>query len=171
MQRIVHRSLRFVTATLLFAGITGCGSSSPDWTFRDAGGDVRAMSDYRGGVTLLAFTNSWCDSCHHAAMHLQDIQERFADQGVRVVFVSSWERGDASAYLNEQGYTYGLMLNGTEIAREYDIDKIPTFCLLGPDGKVVARHEGFKKGTPEKIASSIERHLRKTGQYTAQYDD
>ena len=170
MQRIVQRSLGFVTASLLLAGITGCGSANPNWTFTDAGGDIRAMSDYRGGVTLLAFTNSWCDSCHHAAMLLQDIQQRFADQGVRVVYVSSWEHGDPGVYLNEHGYTYGLMLNGTEIAREYDVDRIPTFVLLGPDSKVVARHEGFGKNTPQKITSSIERHLRKSGKFAVQHD-
>ena len=163
MQRNLSRSLGLAIGLLLLAGITGCSSAPRDWTFTDAEGDLRTMSDYTGGVVVLAFTNSWCDSCHHAALHLQDLQQRFADQGVRVVYVSSWEHGDPGTYLNENGYTYGLMLNGTDIAREYDVDRIPTFCILGADGRVVARHEGFSKNTPATLTSAIERHLRKSG--------
>ena len=88
-----------------------------------------------------------------------------------MALVSSWEHGDPSAYLNENGYTYGLMLNGTEIAREYNVDQIPTFCVLGANGRVVARHEGFNKNTPAKLTSAIERHLRKSGVQTASHND
>ncbi len=163
MQRIVQRSLGLVTASLVFAALASCGSHAPNWTFKDAGGDLRAMSDYQGGVTVLAFTNSWCDSCHYAAMFLQEIQQRFADQGVRVVYVSSWEHGDPGAYLNENGYTYGLMLNGTELAQQYSVTRLPTFVVIGVNGKVIYRHNGLSKGTPAKITKVVEKHMRKHG--------
>ena len=170
MQRNLSRSLGLAIGLLLLVGITGCSSGPSNWTFTDAEGDLRTMSDYTGGVVVLAFTNSWCDSCHHAALHLQDLQQRFADQGVRVVYVSSWEHGDPVAYLEEHGYTYGLMLNGTRIAQEYKVDVIPTFCVLGSNGQLVGKIEGFNRGTPARLSGTIQRHLRKKDMRTASHN-
>ncbi len=174
MQGIVKRVIGLVGGLgLMCTGLAGCGAPAPDWTFTDAGGEVRRLSDYRGGIVVLAFSNTWCDSCHKAALHLEDLQRRFSDRGVRVVFVSSYEHGDAMAYMQEHGYNYGLILDGTEIAREYNVDRIPTFYVIGVDGRLLYRHEGFDKGTSARLASVINRHLKahggKVGTHVAQH--
>ncbi len=106
MPRIVNRLFGPGLGLLLLGtGLAGCSSKVQDWTFTDAQGAVRNLSDFEGNVIVLAFSNSWCDPCQEAAVHMQDIHDRFAAEGVRVVYVSSWERGDPEEYMKENGYT------------------------------------------------------------------
>ena len=163
MPRIVNRSIGFVSGlVLLGAGLGGCsGSRVPDWSFTSASGAKQSLSDYHGQVVVLGFTNTWCDPCQEAAPHLQELQERFADRGVKVLAVNAWERGDPESYMQEHGYTFGLLLNGTELAREYQVTQIPTFYVIGANGRAVYRHEGFEEDTPKQMARVIEKQLRK----------
>ena len=164
MPRIVNRLFGPGLGLLLLGtGLAGCSSKVQDWTFTDAQGAVRNLSDFEGNVIVLAFSNSWCDPCQEAAVHMQDIHDRFAAEGVKVVYISSWERGDAEEYMKENGYTYGLVIDGTEIARDYRVDRVPTFYVVGVDGRVVYRHEGFESDTPHKMVRAIEKHLKRAG--------
>ena len=169
MQRIVNRTLGFAGGLLVLgAGLAGCSSSkAEDWAFTDTRGSVRTLSEYQGQVLVLGFTNTWCEPCQDAAFQMQALHDRFADQSVKVLSVSCWERGDAEAWMMDHGFTYGLMINGTEIARHYNVDHIPTFYVIGVDGKVIARHEGFRTNTSDKIAKAVEKHLKKKGMYRA----
>jgi peroxiredoxin len=169
MQRI-NRSLGLGIGLLVMcAGVAGCSSKAKDWTFKDSQGSIRNMSAYQGKVLVLGFSNSWCEPCQDAAVHMQVLQNRFADQPVKIMNISSWEHGNAEAFMREHGYTFDLMVNGTEVAREWDVDQIPTFVVVGVDGKVLSRHEGFSQGTPDKIASSVEKHLQKVARNPGRY--
>ena len=163
MKRIANRPFGLISiVAVMTIGLSGCGSSTKttDWSFTDAAGDIRTLSDSRGGVVVLAFINTWCEPCQEAAFHLQQLQTRFADRGVRVVFVSSWERGDPASYMEDRGFTYGLLLNGTTIARDYKVKRVPTFCVIGANGREVARIDGFNKKTMARLASAIKKHSR-----------
>ena len=141
MQRIVNRSFGLGCGLLvLCAGLAGCSSrKAPNWTFADNEGSIRTISEYKGQVMVLGFSNTWCESNLEAALSLQDLHERFADQGVKVVYFSAWERGDPVTYMQENGFTYGLIVNATTVAREYKVDRIPTFFVVGVDGRVIHR--------------------------------
>jgi peroxiredoxin len=172
MQRIVKRTFWVSGGLLLLCvGLAGCGSTkAKTWMFTDDQGSIRNLSDYQGQVLVLGFSNTWCDPCQAAALHMQNLQDRFRDQGVKVMTVSSWERGDPDAYMQEHGFNYGVMTNGTEIAREYGVDEIPTFFVVGVDGKILSRFEGFSDNTPGKIAKSVEKHLKKVARHPDRYE-
>ncbi|MHC4769822.1 MAG: peroxiredoxin family protein [Planctomycetota bacterium] len=171
MQRIVKRTFLVGGAlALLCAGLAGCGSSkAQSWTFTDDQGSIRRLSDYQGQVLVLGFSNTWCDPCQEAAVHMQLLHERFSDRGVKVMTVSAWERGDPDMYMQEHGYNFGVMTNGTEIAREYNVDEVPTFFVVGVDGKIISRFEGFRDNTPDKISKSVEKHLQKVARNPEKY--
>ncbi len=168
MVRNVNRTLGLAAGlALLGAGLSGCGSSKAnDWAFTDAEGSIRSLSDYEGQVVVLGFTNTWCDPCLDAAVHMQKLHEEFAAQGVKVIYISAWERGDPEDWLRENGFTYGVMLNATEIARQYDVDRLPTFFVMGVDGKIIFRAEGYNEKTGQKIAKALTKHLRRHGRNT-----
>ncbi len=164
MPRIANRTPGFVCGLLLLgAGLGGCGSVSPDFSFIDASGSRVSLSDFRGRVLVLAFTNTWCEPCKEAAPHLQKLQDEFADRGVMVLAMSSWERGDPIDHMKRFGYTYGVMAHATELARQYKVDNIPTFYVIGVNGQVIYRKEGFKESTAKQMASVIDRHLKAHG--------
>ncbi len=164
MPRIANRSLGFVCGLLLLgAGLGGCASVPPDWSFIDASGSRVSLSDFQGRVLVLAFTNSWCEPCKEAAPHLQDLQEQFADRGVMILAMSSWERGDPTNHMKRFGYTYAVMSHATELARRYNVDHLPTFYVIGVNGQVIYRKEGFKESMAKQMASVIDWHLKVHG--------
>ncbi len=164
MQRIVKRTLGLGCGLALLCGaLSGCSSKATDWTFTDAQGSVRNLSDYQGQVVVIGFSNTWCDPCQNAALHMQSLQEKFGGQGVKILSVSSWEQGNPEQYMSENGFTYGVMLNGTELAQQYKVTRLPTFIVIGVNGKVIYRHNGMGKSTPARITKVVEKHLRKHG--------
>ena len=170
MQRNVKRMFGIGGLLVACAGLVGCGSGqAQSWTFKDDEGSTRNMSHYQGQVLVLSFTNTWCDPCQETARELQALQDRFRGRGVKVMAVSAWERGNPDAYMQDHGYNYGIMTNGTAIAREYDVDEIPTFFVVGVDGNIISRYDGFSPNTSSKIAKSVEKHLSKVAKNPEKY--
>ena len=170
MQRNLKRMFGIGGLLVLCAGLAGCsGGQAQSWTFKDDEGSTRNLSHYQGQVLILGFTNTWCEPCQETARELQALQDRFRGRGVKVMAVSSWERGNPDAYMQDHGYTYGIMTNGTEIARDYDVDEIPTFFVVGVDGNVLDRYDGFSPSTSSKIADTVEKHLKKVAKNPEKY--
>ena len=143
------------------AALAGCGSGNAGWAYRDVGGEIKTISDYDHGIKVLCFSNTWCTPCKASLIALQNLQDSYANQGVRVVFVSAWENGDPHTEMEEQGFTFGLMLNGTSVARKYDVKHLPTVCVVNPSGKVMARFSKFGPEDVGKVSSSIEKAMRR----------
>ena len=159
MQRIVKRTFWVGGLVLLVAGAAGCSSQKAKvWTFTDDQGSIRNLSDYQGRVVVLNFSNTWCDPCQEAALQMQVLQDRFRDDGVKVMMVSSWERGDPDEYMREHGFNFGVMTHGTKIAREYGVDEIPTFFVVGVDQ--VGR-EAPQEGLQAPGSLSVDRRARR----------
>ena len=98
-----------------------------------------------------------------AYQYLQDLQEEFADSGVLILAMSCWERGDPTNHMKRFGHTYGVMSHATELARRYRVDHLPTFYVIGVNGQVIYRKEGFKESTAKQMAGVIDRHLKVHG--------
>ncbi len=161
MQRIVTRTLAAVLGLGLFCGLSACSTKTASWKFTDSQGEIRDLSDYKGQIVVISFSNTWCEPCKEAAPIMQELQERFGQHGVKVMTVSSWEQGDPQRWMLERGYAYGVMLNGTEVARGHKVDQIPTFLVVGVNGKVIYRHDGFSKRTARKLTKVVDKHLKK----------
>ncbi len=162
MQRIVTRSLAAVLGLGLLGGLSACSSTQANnWKFTDSQGEIRDLSDYKGQIVVISFSNTWCEPCKDAAPFMQELQERFGQHGVKVMTVSSWEQGDPQRWMLERGYTYGVMLNDTEVARRYDVDKMPTFVVIGVNGEVIYRHDGYSRKAAAKLTKVIDKHLKK----------
>jgi len=169
MQRIVKRTLAVGLGLGLVVSMAGCSTAASNWHFTDSQGEVRELSDYKGQIVVINFSNTWCEPCQDAADLMQDLQEQFGRHNVKVMMISSWERGDPQKWMHDRGYTYGVMLHGTKIARQYEIDQLPSFVVVGVDGRVIYRHDGLSKSTPAKITKVVEKHLRKHSKTYAQH--
>jgi len=158
MRGIVKRLLGSGCVCALLIGVVGC-STDQELTFTDSQGTERTLSDYRGEVVVIGFSDSRCDPCRQAAEHMERLQERFGPVGVKVISVNLWDGDEPENRKSEHGYAYGMLPNGNAVAREYNVDRLPTFVVLGVDGRMIYRVEGFKDGTGEKIDRIVELHL------------
>ena len=87
---------------------------------------------------------------------IQKLHETYKDKGVVVFGMNCWESDDPAKFMQEKGFTYTTLLNADPVAQAYQVSGIPTFYVVGPDGKVVFSFIGFDPNLEEKIAEIIE---------------
>jgi thiol-disulfide isomerase/thioredoxin len=139
------------------------GSVAPDWTLATPQGKSVTLSELRGKVVVLDFWATWCGPCIRAMPGVQKLHERFKDKPVAVFGINTWERSsraDPAAAMKRMGLTYGLLLKGENVAKAYRVTGIPTFYIIGPDGKVAHASAGLAPGGEEVFASLIESLLK-----------
>ena len=132
------------------------GATAPDWELSDADGQVQTLAQYRGKIVVLDFWATWCGPCAEMMPQMQKLHEKYKDRGVTVFGVSSWEKNDPTILMKEKHYTYGLLLKGEEITDQYGVGTLPAVYIIGPDGRVIYRHEGVARD----FGSIIKNQLR-----------
>lgn len=137
------------------------GDEAGDWTLTSAEGKEFKLSELRGKIVLMDFWATWCGPCTMAMPGLQKLHEKYKDKGVLVLGVNVFDEGDAVAYMKDQGYGYTTLLKGDEVARDYGVQSIPQFYLIGPDGKVLHHSVGFDPKGEEKLAKVIDENLNR----------
>src|SRR5690606_9627000 len=108
----------YVLALTLFACVGGdsnvyrplaIGDVAPDYGAPTLGGDTIRLESLRGSPVLLNVWATWCPPCREEMPALQELHERYADRGLRVVGVSVDSRGAEAAirqFLDEGGLTF-----------------------------------------------------------------
>jgi hypothetical protein len=89
------------------------------------------------------------------------MHEQWQARGLRILAVTvDRRREDALSFLksNPARFEVGFDSQGT-LARELNIKTMPTSLLVGPDGRILHRHEGFTAGLGEKAAQVIQATL------------
>ena len=144
-------------------GPLAVGDEAPDWTLSSADGRQVRLSELRGRVVVLDFWATWCKPCVLAMPGIQRLHEKFKDKPVTVLGIATWERGDAAAFMKEKGYTYGLLLNGDQVAARYGLRGIPALFVIGPDGKILHIASGFDPTgkSDQQLEELIEAALKK----------
>jgi len=144
-------------------GLLAVGSAAPDWVLKDSSGKSVRLSSLRGRVVVLDFWATWCGPCKVAMPAVQKLHEKFKDKPVSIFGLSCWESGDAAGYMKKQNFTYGLLLKGDDVAKQYKVQGIPTFYVIGPDGSVLWNSVGFDPAHAADIELAIERSLENAG--------
>ena len=88
------------------------------------------------------------------------MQSRYSSKGLRVISVNVDQKtDDAKAFLSENPARFEVAFDAAgKTPRSYAIKGMPTSVLIGPDGKVVMVHGGFK----EEQRDELERQIKQT---------
>ena len=121
------------------------GQAAPEFDLPGHSGTVK-LSDFKGKTVYLDFWASWCGPCRQTFPWMNDMQARYSGKGLRVVGINVDQKtDDAKAFLkdNPAGFDVAFDQAG-KTPRAYAIKGMPTSMLIGPDGKVLMVHNGFK---------------------------
>lgn len=120
------------------------------------------LSDYAGKTVYLDFWASWCGPCKQSFPWMNDMQARYAAQGLRVVAINVDQKAeDAQAFLRKTPAHFDLAFDPTgQTPKAYAIKAMPTSVLIGPDGKVLSVHSGFKDNDRSALEQNIRQALR-----------
>jgi peroxiredoxin len=106
---------------------------------------------------LIDFWAAWCSPCKASMPEIQKLHEKFKDKGLEVLGISAWPRGtDPVKYMTEQKFTYGLLMDGDSVAEAYKVDGLPTWFVIGRDGKIAGTGSGYKAGDETRMAEASE---------------
>lgn len=145
----------------LQAAAVEVGDMPPAFNLTGRVGAVK-LSDYAGKTVYLDFWASWCGPCKQSFPWMSDMQARYAAQGLRVVAINVDQRAeDAQAFLRKTPAHFDLAFDPTgQTPKAYAIKAMPTSVLIGPDGKVLSVHSGFKDNDRSALEQNIRQALR-----------
>ncbi len=104
------------------------------------------LSDLKGRHVYLDFWASWCGPCRLSFPWMADMQRQYGSRGLQVLAINlDAKRADADAFLAKSPAGFALVFDAKgESARRMGVKGMPTSLLIGPDGKVVFVHQGFR---------------------------
>jgi cytochrome c biogenesis protein CcmG/thiol:disulfide interchange protein DsbE len=148
-RRVLARAgtLAALLATLLApsAWALTAGDAAPDFALQGPAGPV-ALASLRGKLVYLDFWASWCGPCRQSFPWMNEVQSRWAGRGLTVVGVNVDARSaDAQKFLADTPAQFTIAYDPAgDTPRHYGIKGMPTSVLIGPDGKVLWTHSGFR---------------------------
>jgi len=120
---------------------------APDGAHSGSGSDSGGgspIAEYHGKVVLLDFWASWCGPCRRALPNLKKLQAVYGGADLVVISVSEDDdEGAWRAFVANNGMTWTQKLDtdGT-FQRQYGVNALPTYVLVGRDGNVVDKIVG-----------------------------
>lgn len=122
----------------------------------------RALAGVEGKVLLVDFWASWCTPCRRSFPWMNEMHEKYREQGLTIVAVNvDRERGAAEEFLRETPARFQLHYDPDgELAEEFGVEAMPTSYLLDSAGNVLARHLGFKLAKAPEYEALIREALR-----------
>lgn len=121
------------------------GKPSPEFAMPDINGNTVKLSDFRGNYVYIDVWATWCGPCKREIPALKKLEENY--QGKKIVFVSmsvdevSDKEKWAKFVKDENLQGVQIFANNSwksDFVQAYEIQGIPKFILVGPDGKIVS---------------------------------
>lgn len=142
------------------------GEQAPDFEVMDANGNMRSLSEFEGQYVILEWLNHGCPYIrkHYDGNNMQQLQEKYTDQGVVWLSVISSAPGEQGYMEPEEARqsieeydaspTAILLDPEGEMGRAYDARVTPHMFIIDPSGTV--RYNGAIDDKPTPRASSLE---------------
>ncbi len=161
---------------VLVLALAGCatpatrGASSTeaaDFTLRTVRGEPFTLSEHLGQkVILLDFWATWCAPCTAEMPHLQEMWDRYRDQGLLVVGVSMdgpETVAQVAPFVASRGFTFPVLLDEeTRAVSLYNPHRsAPYVVLFGRDGRVASTREGYNAGDERALEATVAGLLEK----------
>ena len=104
------------------------------------------LDDYKGKVVVLDFWASWCVPCRRSFPWLDQMQAKYADDGLVIIGVNlDNDLAEATEFLEEFKPQFMIVYDeDKELAREYDVVAMPSSYVIDRAGNLHKRHLGFK---------------------------
>lgn len=144
------------------AGSAASGSAvAPDFELESLSGDPVRLGDHLGkDVVLLDFWATYCEPCLVSMPHLNGLYEKYKARGFLVLGVSldgPNSIAQVRAEVQKLGVTFPILLDQeTRVVGLYNPrTSAPYSVLIGRDGKIRAKREGYTTGGTEALEKDI----------------
>lgn len=128
----------------------------------DLNGEAHTLADFSDRFVLLNFWAPWCPPCREEIPVLIAAQSRYRGQGLQVLGIAVDTAEAVAGFHAQTPFNFPSLLGGEEVLAligDYGnaAGVLPYSVLIGPDGRVLARHRGtFTTAT---LATLLATHL------------
>ncbi|GGD00403.1 thiol:disulfide interchange protein [Undibacterium terreum] len=136
------------------------GSAAPAFDLNGIDGQVK-LAKYQGKLIYLDFWASWCGPCRQSFPWMNELQNKYGAQGLQVIGVNLDARNeDARTFLAGTPAHFVIAFDPAGATpRNYGVRGMPSSLLIGPDGKVLFEHSGFKDADKVELEEKIKASL------------
>jgi peroxiredoxin len=151
----------FVAASMA-AAPTLVGKDAPDFVLKGMDGRNLRVSEYRGQVVLVNFCARWAGDSRQEMPALDRINTTYGRAGLVVLGISIDEDlARAREFAGAMKVSYPILFDtGSDIGRDYLLQKMPMTILVDRAGIVRYSNVGFKRGDERAYLDHIRELLR-----------
>jgi peroxiredoxin len=131
------------------------GTQAPEFELKALDGKRFVLRDELArGPVLLAFFKVSCPTCQYTFPFLERLHRAYGHEAVRIVGVSQNDLKETSAFNQEFGVTFPVLLDDSEtypVSNAYGLTNVPTIFWIAQDGMIEVSTVGWVKQDFEKI--------------------
>jgi cytochrome c biogenesis protein CcmG/thiol:disulfide interchange protein DsbE len=137
------------------------GNPAPDFQVTPMTGAMGTISlkQLHGQVVLLDFWGTFCEPCKKSFPKLEELNRKYARDGLRVIGISEDEDDDKDkipGFAKAYGAKFSLAWDGDKsVARQYKPETMPSSFLIDKDGVVRFAHVGFHDGEEIEVENEL----------------
>lgn len=118
---------------------------APNFDLTDLNGKQVKLSDYKGKVVFLNFWATWCPPCKKEIPDFIELQKKYSNQGFTFIGIALDDYQSVVKFTKDNKINYPVVIGDEALVKRYgNIRGIPTSFLVGKDGKIAQRYEGFR---------------------------
>jgi len=116
-----------------------------------------SLKQYRNQVVFVDFWASWCVPCKYSFPWMNEMQERYGKDGLKVIGINvDKDKAMAQKFLEHVPATFDIAYDPEgEIADLYSLKVMPSSYLIDRDGNLVHAHKGFKTSDGSQMEDMI----------------
>lgn len=97
------------------------------------------LSELKGKVTVVNFWASWCFPCRYEMPLLQNVHNRFKDEGLTVIAIGVDDEFEAiKAFQDQYKFIFPVVFDGPgAVKKVFGVDAVPETYIVGHDGALI----------------------------------
>ena len=151
---------RFLFSILIFFSVLYPQVGVSSLKLKKINGKTVKLSSYLSkGPVLINFWATWCAPCKKEMIHLDNLQKKYSNQGLSILAISTDSQKSLSkvrSFIRTKKYSFDVMLDpNQQISKKMNARIMPTDILIGKDGSILWRHNGYLPGDEKYIEAEI----------------
>ena len=151
----------FLLLTFIFnPSALAAASKAPVFELPGDSGSI-SLEKYQNQVVFIDFWASWCVPCKYSFPWLNKMQERYGEDGFKVIGINvDKEKAHAEKFLELVPATFDIAYDPEgKVADLYSLKVMPSSYLIDRDGNLVHAHKGFKTSDGSRMEDMIRKLL------------
>ncbi len=116
------------------------GGTAANWSLQTNKSEtLDYYQDSEDNVSVVMFWATWCPYCATLMPHMEVMYRKYRNKGVKFYAIDIYEDGkvDPIKYFENREFTFTMLLDGDEIAKQYGVKGTPAVYVLDKEKKVV----------------------------------